>query len=101
MTSGLPHHVNLRKGNVLDPKKNPPNQRNGWYDDGSPLRHGRKQCPRCQSTRYIESLSREQCHACGLECDYWSIGVNFVYQDMLDRLVNHDEAHHPGLPASA
>lgn len=65
--------------------RNPPNSRNGYYDDGSPLAHGQKQCPNCGSTNFTESLSREKCYACGLECDYWGSGANEVYETMMAR----------------
>lgn len=59
-------------------------ERNGWTDDGSKLRGSEnKRCPNCKSDRYVNSLSREHCPACGLECDYWGGGANNVYETMM------------------
>ncbi len=60
--------------------------RNGWTDDGTPLRNGAKKCPNCGSTTaFKETISMEKCTACGLECDYWGGGSNKVYEDMMAR----------------
>ena len=68
---------------------------NGHCDDGTPVRGGSKACPNCRSTTsYTETVSREQCTACGLECDYWGGGANSVYQSMMDRNARAEEARH-------
>jgi hypothetical protein len=54
--------------------------RNGWEDDGTPLKHGAKKCPACGSARFVETISREYCPACGIECDYWGAGANAKYE---------------------
>jgi len=61
--------------------------RNGWVDDGSPIRSSNRQdqCPNCGSSKYIETISLEECESCGLRCDYWGPGANTVYEDMMDR----------------
>ena len=48
---------------------------NGWVDFGEPARGGQKRCPGCGSENFKETLSREICHSCGLECDYWGGGT--------------------------
>lgn len=60
-------------------------EQNGHIDDGKPIRGGRKVCPNCKSTNYIETLSREKCNNCGLECDYWGAGANKVYQNYTNK----------------
>ena len=62
-----------------------PRSRNGWIDDGEPVKGGQTQCPNCGSREYRETLSREYCPACGLRCDYWGGGSNKVYMDYLAR----------------
>lgn len=62
---------------------NPTNSRNGWYDNGVQLKCGQKKCPNCGSFDYVESLSREKCNKCGLECDYWGAGANGIYRQMM------------------
>lgn len=58
-------------------------ERNGHIDDGSRLKHSQTTCPNCGSSNFIETLSREKCNACGLECDYWGNGANEVYENMM------------------
>ena len=53
------------------------NERNGWVDTGKRLNN--RKCPNCKSTKFKETLSREYCPDCGLECDYWGSGANDVY----------------------
>lgn len=56
-------------------------QRNGWTDTGKALRGTEgTPCPNCGSSQYRETVSREYCPACGLECDYWGGGANAVYE---------------------
>lgn len=59
-------------------------ERNGWTDDGSRLKGSSSCCPNCGRDTYIETLSREYCTSCGLECDYWG-GANKVYEEMCNR----------------
>ncbi len=65
--------------------RNPTNSRNGHYDNGSQLKYGQTKCPNCGSSNFIESVSREKCYDCGLECDYWGGGTNAVYEAMCAR----------------
>lgn len=62
-----------------------PRTRNGWTDDGSLIKASNRQdrCPKCDSSNYRETLSREECKSCGLVCDYWGGGTNKVYNDYL------------------
>jgi len=62
-----------------------PRIQNGWVDSKQPARGGQKRCPNCHSENFRETLSREICHSCGLECDYWGGGANQVYRDMAAR----------------
>ena len=62
-----------------------PRTQNGWTDSGEQLRNGRKKCPNCSSSNFKETLSREICYSCGLECDYWRGGANKVYENMMAR----------------
>ena len=45
------------------------NERNGWVDNGKKLNN--RKCPNCKSSNFRETLSREYCPDCKLECDYW------------------------------
>lgn len=70
-----------------------PRERNGWADNGSqiPSTVGQK-CPNCGSPRYRQTLSTEDCSACGLHCDYWGGGANPVYEEMMAQDARpHDE----------
>jgi uncharacterized Zn finger protein (UPF0148 family) len=58
-------------------------ERNGWVDNGKKLNN--RKCPKCKSSRFKETLSREYCPDCGLECDYWGGGANEVYESMMAR----------------
>lgn len=60
-----------------------PRSRNGWTDNGQQLKNGGTKCPNCGSREFRETLSREYCPKCGLECDYWGSGSNKVYDDMM------------------
>ena len=71
---------------------NPPNSRNGYYDDGSQLSCGSKECPNCGSKNFVESVSREKCYDCGIECNYWGKGANEIYENMLRRRAEAQEA---------
>lgn len=59
------------------------NERNGWVDNGKKLNN--RSCPNCNSLRFKETLSREYCPDCGLECNYWGTGTNEVYDNMMKR----------------
>jgi len=59
------------------------NERNGWVDTGKKITD--RKCPNCGSHNFIESVSREYCPDCGLECDYWGRGANEVYENMMAR----------------
>lgn len=59
------------------------NERNGWVDNGKKLNN--RKCPKCKSSKFKETLSREYCPDCGLECDYWGGGANEVYENMMKR----------------
>ena len=39
----------------------------------------KRPCWACGSHRFIETVSREHCPACGIECDYWGKGANAAY----------------------
>lgn len=77
--------------------------KNGWVDDGKSIRSARKNCPNCGSSNYIESVSLEKCHDCGLQFNYWGAGGNDVYleyqakehhrQDQEDREQSYDEEY--------
>lgn len=56
------------------------NERNGWVDTGKKLNN--RKCPNCKSSKFKETLSREYCPDCGLECNYWGGGSNQVYDNM-------------------
>jgi hypothetical protein len=58
---------------------------NGWLDNGEQLKSTwGPRCPNCGSPKYVQTLSREYCESCGLECNYWGKGPNDVYKAMLD-----------------
>ena len=59
--------------------------RNGWIDRGEQL--GEQVCPNCGSTTgYRQTVSLEECTACGFRCNYWGEdGANDVYQAMMAR----------------
>lgn len=61
------------------------NERNGWTDNGKPLNPKNTKCPNCGGNHYVESVSREYCPDCGLECNYWGDGANSVYEQMMER----------------
>ena len=61
------------------------NERNGWVDNGKPLNPKNTKCPNCKGNNYVETVSREYCRDCGLECDYWGGGANDVYESMMER----------------
>lgn len=44
-----------------------------------------KRCPNCGSSSYRETITREVCPSCGLECDYCGDGPNDVYRDYMDQ----------------
>lgn len=48
------------------------------------INQGQK-CPNCGSSQYVETIRREHCPDCGLECDYHGKGANKVYEDMMAR----------------
>ena len=58
-------------------------ERNGWVDNGKKLND--RKCPNCGSHNFRETLSREYCPDCKLECNYWGGGANEVYEDMMKR----------------
>lgn len=66
------------------------NERNGWVDTGKKLNN--RKCPKCKSARFKETLSREYCPDCGLECDYWGGGANAVYEQMMKEKWAREEA---------
>lgn len=66
------------------------NERNGWVDTGKKLNN--RKCPNCGSSRFQETLSREYCPDCKLECNYWGTGANPVYQQMMERNHAREEA---------
>ena len=59
------------------------NERNGWIDNGKKLHNN--PCPNCGSENFKETVSREYCPDCGLECDYWGNGSNAVYDAYCER----------------
>lgn len=59
------------------------NERNGWVDTGKKITD--RKCPNCNSSNFVESISREYCPDCKLECDYWGAGANEVYENMIAR----------------
>jgi uncharacterized Zn finger protein (UPF0148 family) len=58
------------------------NERNGWTDKGKKITN--RCCPNCRSKNFIETISREYCPDCKLECDYWGGGSNKVYDQMME-----------------
>lgn len=62
-----------------------------YVDDGTPLKCSAKACPNCGSSKYKSTVSKEECTACGLLCDYWGSGSNEVYDDYLARKHAADE----------
>lgn len=70
-----------------------PRYRTGHVDTGEPIQSSsrQKRCPKCNSTNYVETVSREKCSACGLECDYWGAGANDVYRDHLEARWEREE----------
>lgn len=62
-----------------------PRTRNGWLDDGSSISTSKQgaRCPKCHSSNYRETISKEQCYSCGLICDYWGGHTNAVYDEWL------------------
>lgn len=62
-----------------------------YVDDGTPLRDSAKKCPNCGSKKYKSTMSKEECTACGLLCDYWGRGSNRVYDEYLARKHAADE----------
>lgn len=42
-------------------------------------------CWNCGSNRYVETVSREHCPACGIECNYHGGGANKAYDDASNR----------------
>lgn len=64
--------------------------KNGYVDTGK--RMSSRCCPNCGSSKYVETVSRESCSACGLECNYWGSGANSVYESMMEhRAAEEDE----------
>ncbi len=61
-------------------------ERNGWIDSGKPISSSK--CWNCGSNRYVETLSREHCPDCGIECDYWGGGANAAYNNASEAI--HD-----------
>lgn len=59
------------------------NERNGWIDNGKKITN--RKCPNCGSMNFKETVSREYCPDCKLECDYWGGGSNKVYDTMMKR----------------
>ncbi|UTC28155.1 hypothetical protein GURKE_01240 [Brevundimonas phage vB_BpoS-Gurke] len=70
-----------------------PRYKNGHVDTGAPIQasNRRTRCPKCNSTDYVETISREKCRSCGLECDYWGAGANDVYQAHLEAQWEQEE----------
>lgn len=60
-----------------------PRYQNGHVDNGREIT--KRRCPNCNSERFVETVSREHCSACGLTCDYWGSGANDVYENMMER----------------
>ena len=42
-------------------------------------------CPNCGSRNFKETISREFCPDCGIECDYHGGGANAAYNEMCSR----------------
>jgi len=42
------------------------------------------QCPNCNQNSYHETLSREWCTKCGIECDYHGGGLNKAMQNYME-----------------
>jgi ribosomal protein S27AE len=61
------------------------NERNGWVDTGKLIDPKNTKCPNCGGNNYRETVSREYCPDCGMECDYWGGGSNEVYDRMCER----------------
>lgn len=39
----------------------------------------KQNCWNCGSKKYENTVSRERCPDCGIECDYWGGGANKAY----------------------
>jgi len=65
------------------------NERNGWVDNGKKLNN--EPCPNCGSKNFAETVSREYCPDCKMECDYWGDGSNEVYDAYCERKWSEDE----------
>ncbi len=42
-------------------------------------------CPNCGRMTYTETVSKESCSSCGIECDYWGKGCNTAMYDFIER----------------
>lgn len=49
-------------------------------------------CPNCRSPKYHQTVSTEDCSACGLHYDYWGAGANEVYKAMMERKAQEEAA---------
>jgi uncharacterized Zn finger protein (UPF0148 family) len=67
------------------------NERNGHVDNGAKVTN--LKCPNCSSTYFVETVSREYCPDCGLECDYWGAGPNEVYNRMTEHRYLKERFH--------
>ncbi len=63
-----------------------PRHSNGHTDDGHEVNvHASKRCPGCGRDGYRETISREWCPHCGIECDYWGGGANEAMNEAMER----------------
>lgn len=44
----------------------------------------KQRCWNCRSERYENTISREHCPSCGIECDYHGAGANEAYTRATD-----------------
>ena len=54
-----------------------------YIDNGKKLHND--PCPNCGSKNFTETVSREYCPDCKMECNYWFSGANHIYNDMCKR----------------
>lgn len=51
-------------------------------------------CWNCQSKNFRETVDKEYCPDCGIECDYWGKGANEKYDQASARMHEKRDAAH-------
>ena len=67
-----------------------PRTRNGYIDDGAPLKQQIK-CPNCNSSAFKTTVSLEHCASCNYTVDYWGNGCNDVAMAYEQRRIYEEE----------